>query len=226
LGATDNNYTKKACCPELVMAVLCGAGHVILELATKGTGSSAMTPGLLLRCYTLAAAAGWGCYLLWRSIVTPGALEVWGLRRAGFLRALGSSAVFVLAAGAPLLIYGQLHSRLPLPPTFWLVAALYTVWGIAQQFYLQALVTRNLRQLIPGIPFRVLAAAALFGAVHFPDYRIMALAFIAGLGLTWIYERYRNIWAVGIAHGILGALFLYLVLGLDHGWEQLATFIK
>jgi len=55
LGATDNNYTKKACCPELVMAVLCGAGHVILELATKGTGSSAMTPGLLLRCYTLAA---------------------------------------------------------------------------------------------------------------------------------------------------------------------------
>ena len=71
------------------MAVLCGACHVILELATKGVGSNAMTPGIPLRCYTLAAAAGWGCYLLWRSIVTHGALEVWGLRRAGFLRALG-----------------------------------------------------------------------------------------------------------------------------------------
>ena len=221
-----NNYAGRPCYPELVLAVLCGMGHVVLELATEGMRGEAMTPGLPLRFYTLAAALSWGFYLLWRSIVTPGALDAWGVRRKGFLRSLGSGALFVIVAALPLCAYGAMHNRLPLPPTFWLVAALYIPWGIAQQFCLQALVTRNLRQLVKKLPLRILAAAALFSAIHFPNFWLMPLTFIVGLVLTWIYERYRNIWAIGIVHGFLGAMVFYLVLGEGHGWEQLAAFLK
>jgi membrane protease YdiL (CAAX protease family) len=47
----------------------------------------------------------------------------------------------------------------------------------------------------------------------------MVLTFVAGLVFTWIYERHNNLWAIGIVHGILGAVAYYVVLGHDPGAE-------
>jgi uncharacterized protein len=226
MAMIEKRYAGRPCPAELVLAILCGIGHVLLELATEGMRGEVMTPGPILRFYTLATALAWGFYLLWRSIVSPGALEAWGVRKKGFLPSLGTGALFAIVAAVPLSIYGAGHHRFPLPPTFWLVFALYVPWGLAQQFCIQALVTRNLRDLIPRLPVRVLAVASLFSAIHFPAFWLMVPTFIMGLAFTWIYERYRNIWALGIIHGFLGALALYLVLGEGHGWEQLATFLN
>ena len=49
----------------------------------------------------------------------------------------------------------------------------------------------------------------------------MALTLVAGLAFTWIYETYGNLWAVGIVHGLLGALAYYAVLGQNPGAELL-----
>jgi hypothetical protein len=61
------------------------------------------------------------------------------------------------------------------------------------------------------------AAAALFAASHWPEVELVALTFAAGTFLTLIYRRVPNLWAVGIAHAILGSLAVHLVLDVHPG---------
>jgi membrane protease YdiL (CAAX protease family) len=174
--------------------------------------------------YNLAAVVAWGVYIVWRAIRTPGALRAWGFRRDGFRAAMRIGVPASALAAIPLLLFGWRQGRLPLPAGFWLVAALYPLWGIAQQFALQALITRNLRGLVPRTGLRALAAAGIFSASHFPTAWLMALTLIAGAGFALLYERARNLWAVGILHGMLGALAYYCVLGQDPGAELMQLF--
>ncbi|MFC1497254.1 CPBP family intramembrane glutamic endopeptidase [Verrucomicrobiota bacterium] len=220
----NSNYTKSPCYPELVLAILTGVGHVCLEVVVDGMKGAAETLSRPQHFYNIGAAVVWGCYLLWRLVRTRGVAGAWGFRKDDFACSMRAGAVFAVVALIPLLIYGKVHDRLPFPLTFWLIIVVYPVYGIAQQFVLQALITRNLRGLIKKLPFRVLAASILFCAAHFPNYWLVALTFIAGLGFTWIYEKHRNIWAVGIVHGILGAVAYYLVIGQDPGAELLNLF--
>jgi len=206
---------------ELTLVVLTGIGHVGLELAADGMRGAADSLKRPQHVYNLVAVAVWGLYLLWKVTRTRGVLRAWGFRTDGFGPALKSSAVFTALAMIPLTIYGALFNRFPLPATFWLVFALYPAWGLAQQFALQALITTNLRETVPRLHVRIFAAALIFSASHFPNFRLMALTFAAGLVFTWIYEQHRNLWAVGLAHGVLGAVVYYVVLGQDPG-RQLA----
>jgi membrane protease YdiL (CAAX protease family) len=108
-----------------------------------------------------------------------------------------------------------------MPATFWLLLILYPVWGLAQQFGLQALVTRNLGAVVNRRAWRVAGAAVLFSLAHFPTWELMILVFPAGVVFTWIFDKYRNLWAIGLAHGLLGASAYYFVLGKDPGMEIL-----
>ena len=58
----------------------------------------------------------------------------------------------------------------------------------------------------PPLPEQSPLAAALFGVPG-----------VAGVFLTLIYQRFPNLWAVGIVHGILGSLAVYIVLKEDPG---------
>ena len=62
-----------------------------------------------------------------------------------------------------------------------------------------------------------LVASLLFCGAHFPRLPLVALTFVAGFFFTLLYRREPNIWAVGIVHGLLGALFFYVVLQEDPG---------
>jgi membrane protease YdiL (CAAX protease family) len=167
--------------------------------------------------YNVAAAVVWGLYLAWRLVVSPSVLREWGFRRAGFVRAMGCGALFVILVVPCMAWYSVAAGHAVAGFTFWLVLLVYPVWGLAQQFALQALITRNLRGLVPRLPMRVLAASTLFAAAHYPNTVLMALVFGAGLVLTVVYETYRNLWALGLTHGILGAAAYYFVLGQDPG---------
>jgi hypothetical protein len=132
-------------------------------------------------------------------------------------RALAAQLGFAAVGAAVLLGWGRAVGTVSIPSTFWLALALYPVWGTAQQFALQNLVARNLRGMLPdGLPV-ALVSAALFGAAHYPRLELTLLTFLAGFFFTWIYRRLPNLWAVGIAHGLLGALAFYIVLGEDPG---------
>jgi len=164
--------------------------------------------------FIAVAAPPWVAYVLWRAWQTPGQLRAWGFRAD----TLKPSAIGSLAAGLPVLaamaVYGFAAGHLPPPWSFWVILAIYPAWGLVQQFLLNAILASNLRALLPAwatIPL----AAVLFGLAHAPDWALVSLT--AAAGLTWvpIYLWRPNLWMMGLAHGILGAVAYYAVLGRD-----------
>lgn len=207
---------------ELAMAILTAVGHVTLELSADGLRGAAPSLNRPQHVYNLAVCVLWAGYVVFRAARwRANAATEWGFRRQGFWSAFRVCMGISLVAVPALTVYGHLAGHLPLPAEFWLVLLLYPLWGIAQQFALQALVTRNLRPFIESSGMRAVVAASMFSAAHFPNYSLMALTFPAGLVFTWVFERYRNLWAVGIFHGLLGALAYYSVLGENPGADLL-----
>ena len=219
LSSTDSGGQSSRI--ELILVLATGVGHVGLELAADGLRGAAETLDRPQQVYNLAACVAWTVYLAVRAIRSPGILAAWGMRKGNFGSCLKTGLLFAVPASAALFAYGYVRGHLPLPPSFWLVALLYPAWGIAQQFALQALVTRNLRGVIGRRNRRVPCAGLLFSAAHFPNVALMFLTLPAGLLFTWLFERDRNLWAIGIVHGVLGAFAYYLVLGQDPGSELL-----
>lgn len=210
----------KPCYPELLAMILTSLFHIVIELAWDGGKAGVSQAGGAARIYNLVAILVWGGYVLWRVVSIRGTAYAWGFRRDNFIAALRPCLFFSTSAAAILFMYGSLMGRNTFPPMFWIVLLLYPLYGLAQQFALQVLITKNLRDIVRSQLPRILLATSLFSAAHFPDYWLMGLTFPAGLVLTWIYERHPNLWAVGISHGLLGACAYYLVLGFDPGAEM------
>jgi membrane protease YdiL (CAAX protease family) len=188
--------------------VLAGAVHVLIETAVSERVAGA---------FSAWVSMGFLVYVVWRARTTPGALRAWGLRADNFGPALAAHFTFVAVGGLALILYRAAAGSLKFGPSFWLTAALYPVWGTAQQFALQNLIARNLRDVLVRPWALVAVASALFGLSHYPRLDLVALTLVAGVGFTLIYRRFPNLWAVGLAHGALGALAIYLVVEEDPG---------
>lgn len=158
------------------------------------------------------AAAGWLAYLLARLRRDPGLWRAWGFRRDTLGPALRAASLVGAAALVFIVPFGFWRGQFPPPPSFWAVVALYPLWGLAQQFLLNALLARNLRPFL-GDRATILAAAALFSLAHAPDWPLMGLTFAIGLPWVWIYLRHPNLWVLGFWHGLLGTAAWYGVLG-------------
>jgi membrane protease YdiL (CAAX protease family) len=144
-------------------------------------------------------------------------LRVWGFRTDNFREAALAQLRFLAVGIVVLLAYAVVTASPGLPSTFWLTVALYPLWGIAQQFALQNLIANNLTAFISK-PFGIaVAAASLFALSHYPRLELVTLTFVAGIFFTLIYRKYPNLWAVGIAHGLLGSMAFYIVLEEDPG---------
>ncbi len=196
----------RPCYGELAAIVLAGTGHVLAELLV----SPAMG-----NFYNIGASIVFVGYLVWRLRRTPEILGTWGMRRDNFRPALRAQLVFGAAAGLVLIGVGAALGPLSLPWTFWVTLGLYPAWGVGQQFALQNLLARNIAGFISG-PTRVaVVSSALFGVSHYPRIELVVLTFVAGIFFTLIYRKFPNLWAVGIVHGVLGSLAMYLVLKED-----------
>jgi membrane protease YdiL (CAAX protease family) len=79
----------------------------------------------------------------------------------------------------------------------------YTVWAIFQQFILQSFFFLRLEKLISTRAAAVISAA-LFCLVHIPNLVLVIVCLFAGWLACEIFRRHRNIYALGIAHAILG----------------------
>jgi hypothetical protein len=188
----------------LIATLAAAGGHIGLELFVSAT--------VIPRIYNFVAAAGFVVYFIWRAAARDGMLREWGLRRDNFLPALRANLCFGVTATLLMLAYGLTAGTLPVPSEFWLALLLYPGWGIAQQFALQNLVARNLTELVPYPLLRAISAAVLFSAAHYPRLALMGLVFPAAMAFVLIYQRWPNLWAVGLVHGWLAAPALYIVL--------------
>ncbi|HEV3196683.1 MAG TPA: CPBP family glutamic-type intramembrane protease [Bryobacteraceae bacterium] len=86
----------------------------------------------------------------------------------------------------------------------------YLPWGLFQQYILNGYFLNRFdavfsRRAAP------MAAAALFSGAHLPNGFLMAVTLVAGYCCTRIYQKYNNLYFLGLAHATVG-FFLFLVV--------------
>ena len=95
-------------------------------------------------------------------------------------------------------------------PVLWMFMSLY-LWGLLQQYALQAFINRR-AQLIWGRGMRsVLAVALIFGLLHLPNLWLTGATFIAGLLWAAVYQRTPNLFALGLAHSAMTIVLIATV---------------
>jgi Type II CAAX prenyl endopeptidase Rce1-like len=86
----------------------------------------------------------------------------------------------------------------------------YCVWGLFQQYLLNGYFANRLLAVSPGrhVPW---ISAALFSGTHLPNWFLMLVTFAFGYCSTRIYMKYRNVYFLGLAHGLIGTLLFIVV---------------
>ncbi len=164
------------------------------------------------------ASMSWSGYVIWRVRQDSSLWVQWGFRTDNLRTAFfWPTAMFVL--GVSLMAwYGAAHGRVLWPRHILVLLLLYPLWGILQQFLVQALGVANLMTLFPnqGWIVALLVGVTLFSVVHYPDgWLLMAATGVMACFFIPCYLRDRNLWPLGLYHGWFGTFFYLWVLGKD-----------
>ena len=169
------------------------------------------------------AAAFWISFVLYRARGDWRVLRAWGFRLDTLRPAFGAATAFSLPIVGAMALVAFRRRALSFPTHGLILLALYPVWGVVQQFLVQALLVQNLERSLPRYGL-ILIGSCLFAVVHIPELPLMLATF--GLGLVYVplYLHYRNLWPLGLYHGWLGTFFYLWVLGRDPWVETFARF--
>ena len=69
----------------------------------------------------------------------------------------------------------------------------------------------RLLRLLPSNSAAVALAGTLFAAAHLPNLVLTAATLVWGVVACALFRRYQNIWALGLAQGLLGLCFAICV---------------
>jgi hypothetical protein len=131
----------------------------------------------------------------WRGLVS----SLWILPAAIALAAL---SMFIAAR------IGTLH---PLYQADFTHVAGYLLWTVYQQFLLQDYFMDRLLRLVSSESAAVVLAGTLFAAAHLPNLVLTGATLVWGMVSCALFRRYRNLWALGLAQGLLGLCFAICV---------------
>lgn len=129
-----------------------------------------------------------------------------GLGFSGWHRSLWVVGIAVALAGADLLVslsYSALHplyGPVPVGRHMWG----YVIWAFMQQFVLQDFFLLRLIRVLPSRTSAVIVAAAMFATAHIPNPLLTVATMLWGLAACALFLKYRNLYVLGLAHGILG----------------------
>jgi hypothetical protein len=87
----------------------------------------------------------------------------------------------------------------------------YVLWTCYQQFLLQDYFMPRLLRLLPGEASAVTLAGVLFALAHLPNLALTAATLLWGVASCALFRSYRNIYALGLAQGLLGLAFAICV---------------
>jgi hypothetical protein len=87
----------------------------------------------------------------------------------------------------------------------------YVLWTIYQQFLLQDFVMDRLLGIVHSENAAVMIAGVLFAAAHMPNLPLTEATLVWGIVSCVLFRRYRNLWALGLAQGLLGLCFAICV---------------
>jgi hypothetical protein len=132
-----------------------------------------------------------------------------GFRLTNLKSALAAIAPAVLLLAAALLGIGaRCHTIRPVTlGAGFSSLALYCFWGLFQQYLLNGyFVNRFVEISRAGAP---LIAALAFSGIHTPNWFLMLVTLLGGFVCAKVYLKFRNLYVLGLAHGVIGFL-LYL----------------
>jgi hypothetical protein len=135
-------------------------------------------------------------------------LQSLGLAPAGTKRSLWIVAVAIGLAGLTVIVAGYFGTLHGLPRIGHLSLRTrvtgYLIWSFVQEFLLQVFVLARLLRLLAKRSLAIVVAALLFATAHIPNPVLIGLTLLWALIACPLFLRYRNLYALGLAHGILG----------------------
>ena len=91
----------------------------------------------------------------------------------------------------------------------------YVLWTVYQQFLLQDYFMPRLTRLLTS-DRAIALAAILFSVAHLPNLSLALVTLLWGAVSCWLFRRYRSLYVVGLAQGILGLCFAVCVPDVWH----------
>lgn len=177
-----------------------------------------------MRAFYIAGICGlWSWYVLFRYSLDHSVISSWGFRKKNLGKSLGVLMPFLVVCLWFMLIFAKRNHIALLNPHILPVFFLYPLWGIIQQFMMVGIVVEILRntQLVKtGMTLVILLASILFSLIHFPDIRLMVFTFAMEVVFLTVYNKWRNLWAIGLVHGWIATFLLYYVHNRDL-WNEL-----
>ena len=145
-------------------------------------------------------------WILTTTLIERADANTLGLRPSGLRCSLWITAGALFMAGLLVVIARELHTLHTLDGSGSLASHVlaYLLWAFEQQFILQDYFLLRLLRILPNQSTALIAAAVLFSTAHLPGLLLTAASLSWGIVSSSLFLRYRNLYALGLAHGILG----------------------
>lgn len=160
----------------------------------------------------------WTIYIYYKNKRSPHITRYWGFRTDNFKKVILTILPFGIATLIICIIIGFYLGTIQITWHIIPLLVLYPIWGTIQQFLVIGLVAGNLKDF-EGQHFKkgfiIVICALLFGGIHYPYLWLVAGTFALAIFYGFIYLKEKNIYALGIFHGWLGAVFFYTIVDRD-----------
>lgn len=169
----------------------------------------------------------WLGYVIFRYRKDHSILKSWGFTRENLAKSIYALLPFLGIVIVFTWLYGMYLGigifNIHIIP----VLLLYPAWGIIQQFMLVCIIGRNLQNMkwLSGHKIPVFLLVSLFFSfVHYPYLILMVFTLLMEIIFLFVYDRWQNLWAIGLIHGWSATFLLYFVLHRDLWLELFAWF--
>ena len=165
----------------------------------------------------------WMAYILYRVKSNNTTLIQWGFKKEYFKQSMLYLAPLIIISGVVSLLYNNSNGGLSFSWNIIPVLLLYPFWGLVQQFMMLGIIAQNLSSINEGKMNRyivIFLVSLLFSLVHYPNPFLMIFTFFLEVVFITIYLKWRNLWAIGIAHGWIASFVLYFILERNL-WSEL-----
>src|SRR5580658_10350048 len=139
-----------------------------------------------------------------------------GLGWRGFIPSLWILPAAIALSAVSVFVAAKIGTLHPLYKADFAHISGYVLWTIYQQFLLQDYFMDRLLRLVANKSAAVSLAGTLFAAAHLPNLVLTAATVVWGIASCALFRRYRNLWALGLAQGLLGLIFAICIPGSLH----------
>jgi hypothetical protein len=177
--------------------------------------------------YIIGTCLFWIWYVYFRYSHDPAIMRYWGFSRLNFRESWYILLPFLVISIVLTALYARNNDirlfNIQIVP----VLVLYPIWGIIQQFIFLGIIALNLQQIryfSQNRALLIVLVAFVFSLIHYPYLSLIGFTFLMEIIFLIVFLKWRNLWAIGLAHGWVATFLLYYVLGRELWTELFAWF--